>query len=108
MGKSEKVHTLKDKQRFFSQLKYYQNIRATEGKPVSDGWVANTFRDKFGEWPGGLHSTPLEITPEVTSFIRHKRIKWAKGQQKAKEVMTARIADLKQQLNKNAQQGELL
>ncbi|MEG7521432.1 ATP-dependent helicase, partial [Morganella morganii] len=37
MGKSEKVYTTKDKQSFYSQLKYYQNIRATEGKPVSDG-----------------------------------------------------------------------
>ncbi|HBC7444553.1 TPA: ATP-dependent helicase, partial [Morganella morganii] len=108
MGKSEKVYTKKDKQSFYSQLKYYQNIRATEGKPVSDGWVSNTFRDKFGEWPRSLHATPQEITPEVSNFITHKRIQWVKRKRKTEALMPQRIADLKQQLNKNAQQGELL
>ncbi|HGD3355380.1 TPA: ATP-dependent helicase [Morganella morganii] len=108
MGKSEKVYTTKDKQSFYSQLKYYQNIRAAEGKPVSDGWVSNTFRDKFGEWPRSLHATPQEITPEVSNFITHKRIQWVKRKQKTEALMPQRIADLKQQLNKNAQQGELL
>lgn len=108
MGKSEKVYTTKEKQSFYSQLKYYQNIRAAEGKPVSDGWVSNTFRDKFGEWPCSLHATPQEITPEVSNFITHKRIQWVKRKQKTEALMPQRIADLKQQLNKNAQQGELL
>lgn len=108
ISKSEKVYTTKDKQSFYSQLKYYQNIRAAEGKPVSDGWVSNTFRDKFGEWPRSLHATPQEITPEVSNFITHKRIQWVKRKQKTEALMPQRIADLKQQLNKNAQQGELL
>ncbi|MBO8066802.1 ATP-dependent helicase, partial [Morganella morganii] len=68
----------------------------------------NTFRDKFGEWPRSLHATPQEITPEVSNFITHKRIQWVKRKQKTEALMPQRIADLKQQLNKNAQQGELL
>ncbi|EMT6577096.1 DEAD/DEAH box helicase [Providencia rettgeri] len=105
LGKTEKVYTHQEKQSFYSQLKYYQNVRAVEGKPISDGWVGHTFKEKFGVFPYGLHSTPQEITPEVSNFIKHKRIRFVKGQQKAKE----QFARIKGQLKNNTpQQGALL
>jgi len=105
LGKTEKVYTQQEKQSFYSQLKYYQNVRAVEGKPISDGWVGHTFKEKFGVFPYGLHSTPQEITPEVSNFIKHKRIRFVKGQQKAKE----QFARIKGQLKNNIpQQGALL
>lgn len=105
LGKTEKVYTQQEKQSFYSQLKYYQNVRAVEGKPISDGWVGHTFKEKFGVFPYGLHSTPQEITPEVSNFIKHKRIRFVKGQQKARE----QFARIKGQLKNNTpQQGALL
>jgi hypothetical protein len=52
------------------------------GKPVSDGWCAHTFQEKFGEWPNGLSDFPMEITPEVSNHIKHKLIKFAKRRER--------------------------
>ncbi len=104
ISKTEKVYTQKEKQSWWSQLKYYQNVRAAKGKPVSDGWVSNTYRDKFSVWPQGLHDTPQEITPEVSNFIKHKQIAWAKSRKKAAE----QISTLRTQISNMPQQGALL
>lgn len=85
-------------------MKYYQNQRATQGKPISDGWVANTFKDKFGVWPRGFHNTPQEITPEVSNFIKYKQIAFAKSRKKAQ----ANIQNLRTQISHQPQQGGLL
>ena len=61
----KKVVTKQQKQSWWSQIKFYQRQRAAQGKPVSDGWCAHTFKDKFGTWPNGLQDYPMEITPEV-------------------------------------------
>lgn len=83
LGKGKRVHTKSDKQAWWSQIKFYQRQRASMGKPVSDGWCSHTFHDKFGEWPNNLSNFPMEITPEVNSYIKHKRIAFAKGREKA-------------------------
>ncbi len=81
-GKSVPAPTKAVKQSWWSQIKFYQRQRAVTGKPVSDGWCAHTYRDKFGEWPNGLSDFPLEITPEVSNYIRHKQIAFAKAREK--------------------------
>ncbi|HEM6680847.1 DEAD/DEAH box helicase [Citrobacter koseri] len=78
-----KVYTKSDKQSWWSQIKFYQRQRTSMGKPISDGWCAHTFREKFGDWPNGLSDFPMEITPEVSNYIRHKLIRFAKGKEKA-------------------------
>ncbi|NHX33163.1 ATP-dependent helicase, partial [Escherichia coli] len=83
MSKKPKTYTQQDKQSFYSQLKFYQNVRAIEKKPLSDGWVANTFKEKFGCYPKGLHNNPQELTPEVSNYIKHKQIKYVKARQKS-------------------------
>ncbi|WON77811.1 DEAD/DEAH box helicase [Serratia sp. UGAL515B_01] len=83
LGKGKRVFTHSDKQAWWSQIKFYQRQRASMGKPVSDGWCSHTFRDKFGEWPNNLSDFPMEITPEVSSYIKHKLIKFAKGREKS-------------------------
>ncbi|MDA4834192.1 ATP-dependent helicase, partial [Enterobacter hormaechei] len=64
----------------------------------------------------GLSDFPMEITPTVSNFIRHKLIAYAKGQEKAKRLQEASgtaapssvqqaqkaISDIKQQLGKRA------
>ncbi|KFK95047.1 DEAD/DEAH box helicase [Serratia sp. Ag1] len=83
LGKGKRVPTDSEKQAWWSQIKFYQRQRASMGKPVSDGWCSHTFHDKFGEWPNNLSDFPMEITPEVNSYIKHKRIAFAKGREKA-------------------------
>jgi hypothetical protein len=56
------------------------------GKPVSDGWCAHTFQEKFGEWPNGLSDFPMEITPEVSNHIKHKLIKFAKRRERLQQM----------------------
>lgn len=83
LGKGKRVFTTSDKQSWWSQIRFYQRQRTSMGKPVSDGWCKHTFHDKFGEWPNDLSDFPMEITPEVSNFIKHKRIAFAKGREKA-------------------------
>ena len=85
LSKGGKVYTKSDKQSWWSQIKFYQRQRTSMGKPISDGWCAHTYREKFNEWPNGLSNFPVEITPEVNNYIRHKLIKFAKGKEKPAE-----------------------
>lgn len=57
---------------------FYQRTRAAQGRPVSDGWCAHTYKQKFGVWPRGLHHTPQQTAPEVSNFIKSKLIAFAK------------------------------
>ncbi|PNM24260.1 ATP-dependent helicase [Yersinia enterocolitica] len=108
LGKGKRVFTQSDKQAWWSQIKFYQRQRSSMGKPVSDGWCSHTFHDKFSEWPNGLSDFPMEITPEVSSYIKHKRISFAKGREKLKSPVqqcntgnidaTAAIIDAKNHL----------
>lgn len=84
-GKKKAV-TKQEKQSWWSQIKFYQRQRAAQGKPVSDGWCAHTFKDKFGTWPNGLQDYPMEITPEVNNYIKWKQIAFAKGREKSKST----------------------
>lgn len=94
MSKAETVYTRSDKQSWWSQIKFYQRHRAAQGKPVSDGWCAHTFQEKFGEWPNGLSDFPMEITPEVSNHIKHKLIKFAKGRERARQIVKKPENDL--------------
>lgn len=82
LSKTQPKFTAEQKQSWWSQIIYYQRTRSAQGKPVSDGWCAHTYRQKFLVWPNGLHRTPIEITPEVSNFIKSKQIAYAKGKQK--------------------------
>ncbi|EAM7300713.1 hypothetical protein AG28_01075 [Salmonella enterica subsp. enterica] len=84
LGKNQHLPTKAEKQAWWSQIKFYQRQRVSQGKkPVSDAWCAHTFREKFGEWPNDLSDFPMEITSEVSNYIRHKLIRYAKGKGKA-------------------------
>ncbi|EBX0691158.1 ATP-dependent helicase [Salmonella enterica subsp. enterica serovar Tennessee] len=79
LSRKEKIYTRSDKQSWWSQIKGYQRQRAMKGKPLSDGWCAHTFRDKFGEWPNGLSNFPIETGPEVLDYIKSKFIAFSKS-----------------------------
>ena len=101
LKKGEKVYTKSDKQSLWSQIKFYQRQRASMGKPVSDGWCAHTFRDKFNEWPNGLSDFPVEITPDVSNYIKHKRIAFAKGREKSAQNAAGSPAGCAEETQKN-------
>lgn len=76
----KRIYTRSDKQSWWSQIKGYQRFRAMSGKtPLSDGWCAHTFKEKFGEWPNGLSDLPMETGPEVAGYIRAKFIAFNKA-----------------------------
>ncbi|MDK9373406.1 DEAD/DEAH box helicase [Lelliottia sp. V106_10] len=119
LGKGQQQPTKAEKQAWWSQIKFYQRQRVSQGKkPVSDGWCANTFRDRFGEWPNGLSDFPMEITPTVSNFIKHKQIAFAKQREKEQRLQQQaaqqptqlqiqqaqeRVSDIRQQLGKRVQ-----
>tara|TARA_R110000737_G_scaffold108874_1_gene141755 strand:- start:791 stop:2281 length:1491 start_codon:yes stop_codon:yes gene_type:complete len=78
----KKVYTKSDKQSFYSGLLGYQKEQLLNGKSCSDGYIANTYRDKFFVWPKGLDKRPSTPPPEVLGFIKSKRIAWVKAQNK--------------------------
>ncbi|WP_323012915.1 DEAD/DEAH box helicase [Devosia sp.] len=68
------------KQRWWSGLLWYVDTR---GK--SRGWASHTYKDKFGVWPRDLFDHAIEPDGEVRNFVKHKAIRWAKGQAKKQE-----------------------
>lgn len=113
LGGNQPEPTKAEKQVWWSQIKFYQRQRVSLGKkPVSDAWCSHTFRERFGEWPNGLSDYPMEITPTVSNFIKHKQIAFAKGKARSQPAGTEAAApasvhhalkaihDIKQQLGK--------
>ena len=74
----KKTYTTEEKQAFYSELLGYQRERAAEGRPVSDGYIAHCYRDKFSVWPKGLSRQMCVAGIEVRNFIKHKNIKFSK------------------------------
>ncbi|EOW3224888.1 ATP-dependent helicase, partial [Escherichia coli] len=77
-------------------------------------------RERFNEWPRNLSDYPMEITPVVSNFIKHKQIAFVKRREKeqrgqmineqqqkpiAPKVQQAldRISDIRQELSKRVQ-----
>jgi hypothetical protein len=58
--------SLADKQQWYSQL-----LGMAKQYGYKYGWVAHTFRRKFGEWPSGLAELANEPGPEVRKYVRH-------------------------------------
>lgn len=79
----KRAFTMEEKQNWYAQL---QHIRAERNR--AEGWVANTYRKKFGVWP---NSTAKEIydnwgavppSKEVAGFVRHCDIAYAKSMER--------------------------
>ena len=58
-----------DKQQFYSELLYYAQHRE-----YNVHWAAHKFRDKFGAWPKGLHTTPSTPQKNTLNWIKSKNI----------------------------------
>ena len=59
---------------FLAGLKHYA-LQHGYGR----GWVAHSFRERFGSWPKGLDFVEaLPPSPEVRAWIRSRQIAYAK------------------------------
>lgn len=67
-------YTKEEKQRWYSEIRGH-----AKAVGMKDGWIAHTYRDKFGVWPKGLSDEMKEPSEEVSKFIKHKFIKFQKG-----------------------------
>jgi len=68
-----------DKQNFYSQLLGVQAQSKFGKKPMSDGYISNLYREKFKVWPKSLNKSIVQPTPEVLSYIKSRRIAFAKS-----------------------------
>ena len=62
-----------EKQEWFSQL-----LGIAKQHGYQHGWVAHTYRRKFGKWPRGLAEIAKHAEPEVRNYVRHLLIRHAK------------------------------
>ncbi len=69
------------KQNVYSQL-----VMIMEDRGRSKGWVSHTYKDIFGVWPKSLGHWPMDPSPLVRSFVRHKDIAYAKRRNAVVEV----------------------
>ena len=64
-----------DKSQFYCELKAYAGNH--NYKP---GWIAHTFKQKFGHWPNGLdHLPPIGPSRTTLNWIKSRQIAWARG-----------------------------
>ena len=71
---TKKKHTTQEKARWLGELQQYAQDR---GKRA--GWVAHTYRAKFGVWPRIEPSPAPEVSPEVMAYIKSRNIAYAKS-----------------------------
>lgn len=74
---TKKVHTMAEKQEWHAMLRGMQQRRG-----YADGWVAQTYRKKFGVWPKGIspnHSKPP--SQEVVNFVLGSLIRFSKARE---------------------------
>jgi superfamily II DNA or RNA helicase len=69
----QKTYTNDQMRHFCAQLKGYASGMNPQKRTMKKGWIAHTFRAKFGVWPDGFDGwPPEEPTPFVLAFIRAK------------------------------------
>lgn len=77
----KKTYTAEEKQRWYSMLMCH-----AQGNKKSSGWVAHTYKAKFGVWPRNMKPTLLTPDVEVKGFIRHRNIAYAKRKEREKQA----------------------
>ncbi|WP_066807166.1 DEAD/DEAH box helicase [Sphingomonas asaccharolytica] len=76
--KTKKRATLEEKQDWHAMLRSIQR-----GRNYAAGWVANTYRKRFGVWPRGIdESASKPPSQEVLNFVRGHTIRYVKGREK--------------------------
>lgn len=66
------------KQEFYSQLLSYAKERGYD-----DGWVAHSYKNKFGVWPKGMKDDALPPNQSTLNWLRSRQIAFAKSKKVA-------------------------
>jgi len=74
---TNREYSASEKQSFYSGLLAFAN-----NKNYSSGWASHKYRDKFGVWPSFMNKVKGEITQEVSNYITHGNIAYAKRSNK--------------------------
>ncbi len=92
--------TREDKQQFYSMLMGLKRENAAKGKAYKDGFYNHKFKAKFGEWPNGLHPSPMPPSMEFKNWIKSQSIRNAKRRSKPadREANIKTIKDLREML----------
>ena len=69
--------SMQDKQKFYSEVLAYAQQRQR-----SSGWVAHTYRKRYGVWPRGMADHPLPPSQETLGYIRHLNIAYARRKER--------------------------
>jgi len=65
---------------------FQQLVGLAEERSYKPGWIAHTFKKKFGHFPGRDWSQQIVYAgPEVRAFCRHLQIRYAKGMEKKRK-----------------------
>lgn len=71
---------VQERAEWYAQLKGH-----AQAKSYKEGWAANQYKTKFGDWPNNpkiRDAQPLEVGPKVKSWITAQNIRRAKSRQK--------------------------
>lgn len=71
--KQRQGYSREDKQRFYQELWWVRRERN-----YSDGWVANTYRAKFGVWPQGLDRSARPASDQTRAFVQSQLIRFSR------------------------------
>lgn len=78
----KKKATMAEKRRWYGMLLHIRNERG-----YRSGWEANQYRERFKVWPRGMEFVmPIKPDEEVTRWIKHRQIKYAKSIEKRREA----------------------
>jgi len=75
--KQKKKATKEEKQNFYAMARVY-----AKRKGYKRGWIAHTYRKRFGVWPRGMSDRKEEPDHKFISFITHLNIKQAHARKK--------------------------
>ena len=77
----KRTFTMEEKREWFRML-----CGHAMNKKKTQGWVAHTYKSKFGVWPNSFHEdrdTAVNPSGEVLGYIRHRNIAYAKKMEKS-------------------------
>jgi DNA repair protein RadD len=73
-----KREAVSENQKFYSELIFYAKARG-----YKEGYAAVKYKEKYGVYPRGLHTSPAPITHKTASWIKSRNIAWLKATGKA-------------------------
>ena len=69
-----KRELVSENQKFYSELIFYAKARG-----YKEGYAAVKYKEKYGAYPRGLHTTPMPISYKTSAWIKSRNIAWIKA-----------------------------